>query len=76
MDRELKNTIAEELKVPPEELTPERLLTDLELWDSVMVLSVMVILSEHLRVEIPPSDMAGLKTFGDIERLAARSRRS
>lgn len=74
MDAQLKNIIAEELKVAPEGLTAETRLTDLELWDSVMVLSVMVILSECLRVEICPADMAGLKTFGDIERLAARSR--
>lgn len=69
MDDRLKQTLAGELNVEPDELTSEKVLHELSYWDSVMVLSVMVLLSDALGTEILPEEMARLRTFGDIETL-------
>lgn len=71
MDDRLKQSIADELNVDPNELQSDTKLQDLEYWDSVMVLSIMVILSEGVGKEISPEEMSRLKTFGDIEALVA-----
>ena len=57
--------------VDPAELNSDTVLASLELWDSVMVLSIMVILSDVLGREITPREMMRLKTFGDIEKLVS-----
>jgi acyl carrier protein len=69
MNEELKNTIAEELEVKPEELTSEMALDDIDNWDSVTALTIMVILSDELGSPVSPNEMRNLKTFGDIEKL-------
>ena len=71
MNEELKQAIADELNVDPAELTGDKALEDLEYWDSVMVLSMMVIIGEAVGKEILPEDVAELRTFGDIEKLVA-----
>jgi acyl carrier protein len=71
MDDRLKETIADDLNVDPQSLTSDTRLEDIETWDSVMVLSLMVILSERMGREITPREMMRLKTFGDIEKLVA-----
>lgn len=67
MNEELKNAIAEELEVDPEELTADKLLDDLDNWDSVTALTIMVLLGDELGVPVTPGEMKALKTFGDIE---------
>ena len=71
MNDELKQAIADELNVDPAELTSDKRLQDLEYWDSVMVLSMMVIIGESVGKDILPEEMIGLRTFGDIEALVA-----
>lgn len=71
MDRCLKESLASELNVAPEELASDKPLEELSNWDSVMVLSVMVLLSDALGTEIEPAEMVRLQTFGDIEALVA-----
>jgi acyl carrier protein len=71
MTEQLKQTIADELNVDPAELTSDKRLQDLEFWDSVMVLSMMVIIGESLGKDISPEEMLALQTFGDIEALVA-----
>jgi acyl carrier protein len=71
MNDELKQAIASELNVDPAELTSDKLLQDLEYWDSVMILSLMVIVSDAVGKEILPDEMIELHTFGDIEALVA-----
>jgi acyl carrier protein len=71
MDDQLKQAIADALNASPIELTSEKSLQDFEDWDSVMVLTVMVILGKHLGKEILPEDVTDLRTFGDIEALVA-----
>ena len=71
MTEELKQAIAGELNVDPAELTSDKRLQDLEYWDSVMVLSMMVIIGESVGKDILPEEMLDLRTFGDIEALVA-----
>jgi acyl carrier protein len=71
MTDELKQAMAAELNVDPSELTSDTRLQDLEYWDSVMILSMMVIIGDSLGKEILPEDMMDLSTFGDIEALVA-----
>lgn len=74
MDDQLKQTIAAELNVDPAELTSDKLLQDIECWDSVMILVLMMIISQSVKKEILPEEMAELRTFGDIEALVASKR--
>jgi acyl carrier protein len=71
MNNELKQAIANELNVDPGELTSDKLLEELEYWDSVVVLSLMVIIGDAVGKEIAPDDVSELRTFGDIEKLVA-----
>jgi acyl carrier protein len=70
MNPQLKESLAEALAADPETLTRDAVLRDLDGWDSVAVLSIMVVLSEGLNREIEPEDIMRLQTFGDIEDLA------
>jgi len=77
MDDALKQSIAEVLNVVPDELTTDKSLDDTDGWDSVAILSLMVVLSEGLGCEIEPEEVVRLKTFGDVEDLiAAKSKGS
>lgn len=71
MNERLKQEIANELNVVPAELTSDKRLQDLEYWDSVMVLVIMMIISRSVGKEILPEEMIELRTFGDIEALVA-----
>lgn len=71
MNEQLKRTIANTLNVNPAELTSDKLLQDIEDWDSVMVLTIMIVLGKELGKEILPEDVTDLRTFGDIEALVA-----
>jgi len=68
---ELKQAIADELNVDPAELTSDKSLSDLEDFDSVSILMLMVIIGRAVGKEISPDEMADLHTFGDIEALVA-----
>jgi len=70
MNDNLKKSLADLLTIDPDQLTRDTRLNDLEDWDSVAVLSVMVVLGEGLGREIEPEEVVRLKTFGDIEDLA------
>lgn len=71
MNEELKNILAEELEVDPETLNSDTVLDDIETWDSVIALTIMVVLGDELGVPVSPNEMKNLKTFGDIEQLVA-----
>jgi|TARA_B100001971_G_C18162201_1_gene522052 acyl carrier protein len=71
MNDALKNALAEEMEVDPMELTSEKVLEDIEAWDSVLALTIMVILGDELGAPVTPGEMANLVTFGDIESLAS-----
>lgn len=71
MTDDLKQAIAHELNVDPDELTSDKSLPDLEDFDSVSILMLMMVIGKHVGKEISPDEMANLRTFGDIEALVA-----
>jgi acyl carrier protein len=74
MDDRLKETLAAELQTDPQSLTADTFLADLPSWDSVTMLSVMVMLGDATGQPVTPAELAALKTFGDIETLCAAKR--
>ena len=66
METELKNKIAEVLEVDASILTNSKVLDELEAWDSVTMLGLVVILSDDLGEPVNPGEMGQFKTFGDI----------
>jgi acyl carrier protein len=68
---ELKRQIAGELNVDPAELSSDKKLPDLEDFDSVSLLMLMMIIGKAVGKEISPDEMAKIATFGDIEALVA-----
>jgi acyl carrier protein len=71
MNDELKQAIADELNVDPAELTSDKPLPDIEGFDSVSILMLMMIIGKYVKQEISPDEMTTLRTFGDIEALVA-----
>jgi acyl carrier protein len=71
MNDELKQEIAHELNIEPEELTSDKKLPDIADFDSVSILMLMMIIGKHVGKEIAPEEMTNLHTFGDIEALVA-----
>jgi acyl carrier protein len=71
MDEQLKQAIADELNIDPAELTSDKKLPDIEDFDSVSLLMLMMIIGKAVGKDIAPEEMADLNTFGDIEALVA-----
>jgi len=70
MDRTtLQMTIADVLEVAPDDLHDGTVLADLDSYDSVAALSLMVALGDELGVPVGPEEIAGLRTYGDIVEL-------
>lgn len=47
-------------------LTPEAMLDDMDEWDSISALSLIVMLDEHFNKTITGAEIKALKTVGDI----------
>lgn len=69
MNEQLKQMIAQTLNADPAELTADKSLADFDDWDSVTVLTLMLVLGKALGQEIAPEEVTDLRTFGDIEKL-------
>lgn len=67
METELKNKIAEVLDVDTSILVNSKVLDELEAWDSVTMLGLVVVLSDALGEPVNPGEIGEFKTFGDIE---------
>lgn len=66
---ELKEKIAlieEALDTAEGALTVETVLEDLDEWDSISALSLIVMLDEHFNKTITGAEIKALKTIGDI----------
>lgn len=72
MNRALKQQIADELDVPADSLTDGTILRDLEYWDSVTALTVMVLIEQETGTPVDPDKFSEIVTFGDLAALAAR----
>ena len=60
MNENLKDTIADELGIESSELTNEKLLDEIESWDSVTLLILSVIISDEAGTPITPIEMREL----------------
>ncbi len=69
-EQEIREAVADLLEVTPADLQPQTNLSDLPNFDSVQLLSLIVVLDE-LGVEVPRNKIADLRTFGDILGYAA-----
>jgi acyl carrier protein len=68
---QLKQQIADELNIDPDELTADKKLPDIDDFDSVSLLMLMMIIGKAVGKDISPDEMTNLNTFGDIEALVA-----
>lgn len=75
MNEKLKNQIAEELEISPSDLVSDKLLTEIETWDSVTALIIMIMIGDEVGIPVAPNEMKALKNFGDIERLVLKKRK-
>ena len=66
METELKNKIAELLEVDTSILINSKVLDELEAWDSVNMLGLVVVLSDYLGEPVNPGEIGQFETFGDI----------
>jgi acyl carrier protein len=66
METELKNKIAELLEVDTSILINSKVLDELEAWDSVNMLGLVVVLSDYLGEPVNPGEVGQFETFGDI----------
>ena len=57
---------AEVVAVEPSLLTPECPMTDLAGWDSVAILSAMILIDSEVGLTIKPEVLGKAPTFGDI----------
>ncbi len=64
--------MADVLEAEPEEIVAQAELFDFPLYSSVCALMLMVKLEEEAGVACTPTDLAALKTIGDVESLVAR----
>lgn len=64
-DEQIRQLVAQELRVPEELLQPDAVLQSLPGFDSVQLLILMVAL-EEVGVKMPTDAAANLTTFGDI----------
>ncbi len=69
----IKEIVAEQLDIDPEEITPEKSFKDFDA-DSLDVVEIVMALEEEMGIEIPDEEFENIKTIGDaievINRLA------
>lgn len=72
MEQKVIELIAEALEVSPDTITAETILSELEEYDSMGKLSIIVILDEEYDKTLSGEEMASFKTVGDIVSLALK----
>jgi acyl carrier protein len=69
---ELREIVATELDVSPDELQPDLELNTIETFDSVGILTLTIVLDEKAGIKMNPGDAATLRYYKDIEALAEK----
>lgn len=64
--REFASRFAEIVSIDPEMLTPQLEMNSIPGWDSVTLLSAMVLIDSELGLTIRPESLSQARTFGDI----------
>lgn len=65
-EQKVMELIAEALEVGPDTITAETVLSELEEYDSMSKLSIIVIIDEEYEKTLSGEEMASFKTVGDI----------
>ena len=60
------------LETPPGTLTGEEVLKDIEMWDSVALISFMVMIKEHYNLILAPKEIWSCITVNDLMTLVGR----
>ena len=66
MEIELKNKIADVMEVDVFVLINDKILSEIEAWDSVTKLGLVVVLSDFLGEPVNPLEIDQFETFGDV----------
>ena len=68
----VRNMCADVFQVPPAQLRPESSPVNLEAWDSVQHLNLVLALEQEFGVPFDPEDMDQMKSVGAIAALVGR----
>ena len=74
MEIELKNKIAEVMEVDVSVLVNDKILDEIETWDSVTKLGLVVVLSDFLGEPVNPSEIGQFETFGDFSSFISKKK--
>ncbi len=66
MEIELNAKIADLMEVDASALVNDKILDEIEAWDSVTMLGLVVVLSDYLGEPVNPGEIGQFETFGDI----------
>ena len=66
MEIELNNKISDLMEVDSSVLVNDKILDEIEAWDSVTMLGLVVVLSDYLGEPVNPGEVGQFETFGDI----------
>ena len=73
MNDKVPGIIAEVLRIPPEQVTPDLSIGDIPEWSSLAQLGIIAALEERLGIEIPLEDLFDLTSVealvGEVEKL-------
>jgi len=69
---ELRNIVAEVLEIDPNNLDSDTDLNTIDTFDSVSVLTLMIVIDEQAGIKISPAEANTLRHYRDIESLAER----
>jgi acyl carrier protein len=66
IEEEVRRIISERLKVPESKVVPEASLIEDLGADSLDLVEMAMVLEERFKVQIPDSELEGVKTVGDV----------
>lgn len=65
-NKEKMELVADILELEPDDFNPESILEDIEEWDSLAVISYIVMMKEQFGKQVKPDEIRGFKKIQDI----------
>lgn len=69
MDEKIEGLLAEVLQVPPTTITDELTMKDLDAWDSLKHMELVVSLEQNFDVQLSFDDIVAMQSVGAIKRV-------
>ena len=66
MENDIKNIMAEIFMLPPEKITKESIMVNVERWDSITHMSLIVSLEEFFKIKFEMEEMIEMTSFEKI----------